>query len=75
MSTTGIDSWAVDLAEVTAIHPFQGTEFVLFIVGLAFWVIWHVWQLRSENAGYEDDVAKLNSPEKIEKAMREQRLD
>jgi len=48
MSTIGLDSWAVDLKDVTAVYPFQGTEVLLVIVGLAFWVGWHFMQARIE---------------------------
>lgn len=48
MSTNGMTDWAVDLAQVTAIYPFQGTEFLLYIAGLAFWIWWHWAQLRQE---------------------------
>ena len=36
MSTNGMTSWAVDLKDIGAIYPFQGTEVLLVIVGLAF---------------------------------------
>ena len=48
MSTIGLDSWAVDLKDVSAVYPFQGSEFLLFIIGLAFWIGWHVLQYRIE---------------------------
>ncbi len=54
MSTIGYDSWAVDLAEVGAIYPFQGTETLLWIIGLALWLLWHVIQARAENAELEE---------------------
>ncbi|WP_373505656.1 hypothetical protein [Aestuariivirga sp.] len=50
MSTNGITSWAVDLKDIGAIYPFQGTEVLLVIVGLTFWVWFHVYQFRQENA-------------------------
>jgi hypothetical protein len=50
MSTNGMTSWAVDLKDVGAIYPFQGSETLLVILGLAFWIGWHVWQIRHENA-------------------------
>lgn len=75
MSTTGISSWAVDLGEVGAIYPFQGTEFLWFIAGVAFWIIWHIVQLRQEDQTYEDDLRHLKDPEKLERAMRNQRLE
>ena len=48
MSTNGMTSWAVDLKDVTAVYPFQGSEVLMFILGLAFWIIWHVLQMRAE---------------------------
>jgi hypothetical protein len=50
MSTNGLTSWAVDLKDVGAIYPFQGTEVALVILGFVFWIGWHVIQIRQENA-------------------------
>ena len=49
MSTNGMTSWAVDLKDVGAIYPFQGAEVVMVLIGIAFWIGWHVIQLRQEN--------------------------
>ena len=75
MSTTGIDSWAVDLANVTAVYPFQGSEVLMVIIGVALWIIWHVWQIRHENRTFEEERRKLQDPQVLERAMKEQRLD
>jgi hypothetical protein len=48
MSTNGLTSWAVDLKDVGAIYPFQGSEGLLVILGLCFWIGWHILQMRSE---------------------------
>lgn len=50
MSTNGMTSWAVDLKDVGAIYPFQGSEVLLVILGLAFWIGWHIWQMKQEAA-------------------------
>ncbi|MGB7268287.1 MAG: hypothetical protein WBC90_02060 [Albidovulum sp.] len=68
MSTNGLDSWAVDLAEVGAIYPFQGWEFPMFIVGLVFWLGWHWTQFRNESA-HLDAAAKLMEKDKVIKAV------
>ncbi|MGY8844804.1 MAG: hypothetical protein ACKVJV_06635 [Gammaproteobacteria bacterium] len=49
MSTIGYQSWAVDLAEVGAIYPFQGYEVLMTVVGVIFWLGWHWLQFRNEN--------------------------
>ena len=62
MLTIGYSSWAVDLKDVGAIYPFQGYEVPMVIAGVAFWVFWHIWQIRYEsadlNATREDADAK-----------------
>jgi len=65
MSTIGYESWAVDLKDVGAIYPFQGYEVPMVLAGLAFWIIWHIWQIRFESAelsktGVDADAKKAN---------------
>jgi hypothetical protein len=48
MSTIGIENWAVDLKNVGAIYPFQGWEMAMAIIGIAFWIAWHIWQISHE---------------------------
>ncbi len=69
MSTTEVTTWAVDLAEVGAIYPMVGSEVVLWVVGLALWFIWHIWQVKFENSTYEADMAEYGTPEALKKAL------
>jgi hypothetical protein len=68
MSTNGMTSWAVDLKDVGAIYPFQGSETLLVILGLAFWIGWHIWQVRNENAELEAE-KKRSTAERARKAI------
>ena len=56
MSTNGITTWAVDLKDVGAIYPFQGWEVLMVILGLAFWIGWHIIQTRQENEEIASDL-------------------
>jgi hypothetical protein len=47
--TIGLSNWAVDLKDVGAIYPFQGWEVAMTIAGVAFWILWHVWQIGFES--------------------------
>ena len=69
MSTTGIESWAVDLKDVGAIYPFQGLEGLFVIVGVVLWIGWHVLQMRAENKDYEDQVSKFGDDATIAEAL------
>lgn len=53
MSTIGYDSWAVDMAEVGPIYPFQGSEVLMVILAVIFWVGWHRIQFVREHAHLE----------------------
>lgn len=64
MSTIGYESWAVDLAEVGPIYPFQGWEVVMVVIGVIFWLGWHVIQMRRESAHLEK-AKKLGDPEAV----------
>jgi hypothetical protein len=69
MSTNGMTSWAVDLKDVGAIYPFQGTEVILVIVGLAFWFGWHIIQTRQESAEIASDMAADRSGDETRAAI------
>ena len=58
MATTSIESWAVDLKDVGAIYPFQGSEVLMVIVGVALWIAWHFWCVRWERSQHEEKIRK-----------------
>ena len=67
-------TWAVDLANVKAIYPWQGAELIMVIAGVVFWILWHIIQLREEKEEFESDVAKYGSKESIKKALDDHSL-
>ncbi len=69
MSTTGYTSWAVDLADVGAVYPFQGWEFIMLIIGLVFWIWWHITTFRSELAIYQEQIGTYGSASSISEAI------
>ena len=58
MSTGPVDNW-LNIDTFGAIYPFVGTEMMLAIVGFAFWIIWHIIQLRKENAEFKADIENI----------------
>lgn len=69
MSTNGMSDWAVDLADVAAVYPFQGSEFLMFLAGLAFWIIWHVLQFRGEKAEVSHEMDADKTGEKAKEVI------
>ena len=56
--STGIESWT-PVKEVAALSPFGGGEVLLTIIAVVLWIGWHIWQIKSENSNYDEQVSKL----------------
>ena len=69
MSTTPMETFAVDLDTLGPIYPFVGTEKLLVLVALVVWVGFHVWQMRFEERTYQAELRRLNSPERLRRAL------
>lgn len=68
--STGLETWNTNLNEVTELYPFAGTEMILAWVAIASWIIWHLIQIKMENAALEKEQAAFSDKEKLSKAMR-----
>ena len=64
-------TWAVDLANINAIYPWQGSELIMVIVAVAAWIVWHIMQLREEKEEFAKDISEYGSKESIQKALSE----
>ena len=69
MATTGIESWAVDLKDVGAIYPFQGSEGLMVIIAVALWLVWHVWCTRWERSSHDEKVRKYGNQDSLNNAL------
>ncbi len=73
MSTTSVETWAgADLSQIGPIYPMVGTEFILFIIGMLFWLIFHVMQAGIEKKEMEADEAAAHSPERLRRVFEEE---
>ena len=56
--STGLESWT-PVKEVAALSPFSGSEVLLTIIAVVLWIVFQIWQLKSENNAYDEQVSKL----------------
>lgn len=61
MSTGSFENWAGNIADIGPIYPFVGSEWLLVLIGVVFWVVWHVKQIGSENQALADQEQRLKS--------------
>ena len=58
MATGAVDNW-LNVDQFGAIYPFTGTEVVLTIAGFAFWIGWHIYQMKKESAEFKEDIENI----------------
>lgn len=73
LSTTIVETWTgADLSQIGPIYPMVGSEFVLFIIGLIFWIGFHVKQAAIEKREMRDDEDAAKSPERLKRVFAEE---
>lgn len=70
MSTTIVETWATDIAQLGPVYPFVGSEMVLWIIGLAFWIGFHILQGRIESRQLDQESADLRSKARMKEVLR-----
>ena len=61
MTTGSFTNWAGTISEIGPIYPFVGTEFLLVVAGVVFWIAWHIAQLRKESKQLREENEKFSS--------------
>ncbi len=65
MSTGSFENWAGTITDIGPLYPFVGTEMLWFILGLVFWIWWHVVQAKRENQEYEEEIKRFGGSESL----------
>jgi heme exporter protein D len=69
MSTGNFANWDGDFLQIGPIYPFVGSEGLMVIIAVIFWVIWHILQVRAENRNLEDQARMLRQGNNLQKAV------
>jgi len=69
MSTGNFENFAGTITEIGPLYPFVGTEMLWFILGLVFWIWWHVVQSKRETREYEEEVKRFGGAESLNKII------
>jgi hypothetical protein len=62
-------NWDGNIADIGPIYPFAGWEGFMVVLCVIFWVAWHIWQVKMENAQLEDEAGKLRHSGSLKKAL------
>ena len=59
MSTGNFDNWDGNVMDIGPIYPFVGWEGLMVVLGIIFWVGWHIWQIKMENKRLDGEAQQL----------------
>ena len=70
LSTTIVDTWVgADISQLGPIYPMVGSEFILFIIGLIFWLGFHYAQAGIEKKEMQADEEAARSPDVLKRVF------
>lgn len=69
MSTGNFESWAGTISEIGPIYPLVGSEGLLAIAGVVFWLWWHIRQVKIEEKEFEEDMKRYADKETLLKMV------
>lgn len=69
MTTGNFANWDGNLVDIGPIYPFVGWEGIMVLIGIVFWVGWHVLQIRMENQQLEEDTRRLREGGNLQQAV------
>ncbi len=70
MTTGNFTDWTGNMLDIGPIYPFVGSEGLLVILAVIFWIGWHIWQHRVERENYEATLRTIKQGENMDKALR-----
>lgn len=75
MTTGDFENWAGTIADIGPIYPFVGSEYMLWIIGMVLWILWHVVQSRVEKSQYDEEIRRFGSKEKLRQIVSQEDPD
>jgi hypothetical protein len=59
MSTGNFANWDGTITDIGPIYPFVGSEGLMVLICVVFWIGWHILQIRMENKQHDEEAANL----------------
>ena len=75
MSTGNFENWAGNIAELGPVYPFVGLEWLMVLIGVALWLLWHFLQSSAETRTYEEELRRHGGDEGLREALMLEEAD
>jgi len=73
LSTTIVETWSgTDISQLGPIYPMVGSEVLLWLLGMVFWIGFHWLQIRIEARELQEDAEAAQSAERLSRVFEEE---
>ncbi len=62
------------MLDIGPLYPFVGLEGLMVVLGVVFWVGWHILQIASENRQLDEETTSLKQGGNLQKAVEAERI-
>ena len=73
MNTGMVESWNGNPLDLGPLYPFVGMEIPIFLVSFIFWILYTVWQMKSEHRMYRMEMQVLSKEDKLNRTIESNR--
>ena len=68
--TGNFGDWNGNIMDIGPIYPFVGWEALMVVVLLAFWIGWHLLQIRKEHREHDEQARTLRQGDNLQRAIQ-----
>ena len=68
--TGSFGDWSGNMTDIGPLYPFVGWEMLMVILLLAFWIIWHVVQVRAETRQHDAEARALRQGDNLHRVLQ-----
>ena len=73
MNTGMVESWNGNPLDLGPLYPFVGMEIPVFLVSFIFWILYTVWQMKSEHRVYRMEEQELSRDDNLNRTIESNR--
>ena len=70
--TGSFGDWNGSMTDIGPLYPFVGWEMLMVLLLLAFWIAWHVVQVRAETRQHEEEARALREGDNLLRVLQQE---
>ena len=70
--TGSFGDWSGNMTDIGPLYPFVGWEMLMVLLLLAFWIAWHVIQVRAETRQHEEEARALREGDNLLRVLQQE---